>query len=511
MGGHLQQQATEENPEGCRMTGIDAAHDRARGALLGLAAGDAVGTTVEFRPPGTFEPVTDMVGGGPFGLAAGQWTDDTSMALCLAESLVERGGHDPVDQMRRYLRWWREGYFSPTGRCFDIGTTTWRQLTRFEQTGDPHDLYIDEESAANGSLMRLSPVAIRWAHDPAAVVEQAAASSRPTHAARRPVDACKLLAAMTAALIRGEPPPAVFDPGFWSQGDLHEAVAAVARGSWRGKEPPAIRGTGYCVAALEAAIWAVAGAQDFRDAILRATNLGDDADTTAAIAGQLAGAAHGASGIPAEWLGKLAMRERIESLADALHRAATGRRLLWEHDLDFHGWWADPEGRVLGGEYPGHRDDSVATRRKLELLAAAGVGTIIDLTDDDDWLTPYADHVAAVAAERGVSLERLSHPIPDQGVTTPERYDRIVAEIERALAGGRKVFVHCWGGIGRTGTVVGIWHVHRGHSPEAALERIAASRKGTIKAGRPSPENAVQIDAIREAHTRRSPSPLGPR
>jgi protein-tyrosine phosphatase len=378
------------------MTAMDAAHDRARGALLGLAAGDAVGTTVEFMAPGSFEPVTDMAGGGPFRLAAGQWTDDTSMALCLAESLVECGGHDPGDQMRRYLRWWREGYFSPTGRCFDIGTTTRHQLARFERTGEPHDPAVDQESAANGSLMRLSPVAIRWA-----------------------------------------------------------------------------------------------------------TNLGDDADTTAAIAGQLAGAMHGASGIPPEWLGKLAMRGRIESLADALHRAAAGRRLLWEHDLDFHGWWADPEGRLLGGEYPGHRDDPATTRRKLALLAAEGVGTIIDLTDDDDWLTPYADHVAAVAAEQGVSLERLSHPIPDQGVTSPEHYDRIMADIERALAGGRKVFVHCWGGIGRTGTVVGIWHVHRGHSPDAALERIAAARKGTIKAGRPSPETPVQVEAIRQAHARR--------
>jgi ADP-ribosylglycohydrolase len=301
--------------------------DRARGALLGLAAGDAVGTTVEFQAPGSFEPVSDMVGGGPFDLQPGQWTDDTSMALCLAESLVECGGHDPVDQMRRYLRWWREGYFSATGRCFDIGGTTRQQLTRFAQTGEPHDPGPDEESAANGSLMRLAPVAIRWSHDPEAVVEQAAASSLPTHPARRPVDACRVLAAMTAALIRGERTERVFDPGFWNHGHLHDAVEAVARGSWRGKEPPAIRGTGYCVAALEAAIWAVAGARDFRDAVLRATNLGDDADTTAAIAGQLAGAMHGASRIPDAWLGKLAMRDRIESLADALHRASEASRI----------------------------------------------------------------------------------------------------------------------------------------------------------------------------------------
>src|SRR5690348_11419095 len=97
--------------------------DRYRGALVGLAVGDAVGTTLEFATPGTFEPITDMVGGGPFELLPGQWTDDTSMALCLAESLLHCGGHDPRDQMQRYVRWWREGHLSSTGRCFDIGRT----------------------------------------------------------------------------------------------------------------------------------------------------------------------------------------------------------------------------------------------------------------------------------------------------------------------------------------------------------------------------------------------------
>jgi ADP-ribosylglycohydrolase len=203
--------------------------DRARGALLGLAAGDAVGTTVEFRPRGSFEPVTDMLGGGPFHLEPGQWTDDTSMALCLAESLIDRRSHDPADQMRRYVRWMNEGYFSATGRCFDIGNTTRQQLRRFERTGEPHDPSIDEQSAANGSLMRLAPVSIRWSHAPDEVVAKAAASSRPTHPAARPVDACKVLAAMTAALIRGEPWEKVSDPGFWTHGPLHPEVEAVAR------------------------------------------------------------------------------------------------------------------------------------------------------------------------------------------------------------------------------------------------------------------------------------------
>lgn len=299
------------------------AHDRAVGALLGLAVGDAVGTTVEFASPGSFEPLTDMVGGGPFGLPAGAWTDDTSMALCLAESILDCGGQDHVDQMRRYVLWRRQGYLSSTGECFDIGGTTSAQLARFERSGEAVDPHVDEDSAANGSLMRLAAVPIRWHADPATAAEQAAASSRPTHAARRPVDACRVLGALTAALIAGTAADDVLVPGFWPADDLHPEVATVARGSWQTKEPPDIRGTGYCVDALEAALWAVAGASDFRDAVLRAANLGDDADTTAAIAGQLAGARWGAKRDP----GRVACAAR-DGGADrgARHRTVPGRR-----------------------------------------------------------------------------------------------------------------------------------------------------------------------------------------
>ena len=106
--------------------------ERYKGSLLGLAAGDALGTTLEFRSPGSFEPLKDMIGGGPFRLAPGQWTDDTSMALCLAESLIECRGFDLIDQLERYVRWYREGYLSSTGGCFDIGNTIRSALVRFE-------------------------------------------------------------------------------------------------------------------------------------------------------------------------------------------------------------------------------------------------------------------------------------------------------------------------------------------------------------------------------------------
>lgn len=109
--------------------------ERYRGALLGLACGDAVGTTVEFQPRGSFEPLTDMIGGGPFRLKPGQWTDDTSMALCLAESLLNKNAFDAVDQMGRYLNWWQWGYLSSTGGCFDIGMTVSQALERYQHTG----------------------------------------------------------------------------------------------------------------------------------------------------------------------------------------------------------------------------------------------------------------------------------------------------------------------------------------------------------------------------------------
>src|SRR5580658_3419056 len=136
------------------------ATSRYRGCLLGLACGDAVGTTVEFQPRGSFPAMTDMVGGGPFELAPGQWTDDTSMALCLAESLLHCNGFDARDQMSRYANWWREGYLSSTGECFDIGITTRGALERFLITGNPFSGSPHPNTAGNGSLMRLAPVVL---------------------------------------------------------------------------------------------------------------------------------------------------------------------------------------------------------------------------------------------------------------------------------------------------------------------------------------------------------------
>jgi len=166
-------------------------NDRYRGSLVGLAVGDALGTMVEFKKPGTFDPVTDMTGGGPFGLAPGEWTDDTSMALCLGTSLLEKEGFDAADQMQRYVRWHREGYFSCRDHCFDIGNTVAAALGRFEKSGDPFAGSTDPSTAGNGSIMRLAPVVLYNAMQPAQSIHFAAESSRTTHGTVAAVEACE--------------------------------------------------------------------------------------------------------------------------------------------------------------------------------------------------------------------------------------------------------------------------------------------------------------------------------
>jgi ADP-ribosyl-[dinitrogen reductase] hydrolase len=297
---------------------------RYRGSLLGLAVGDALGTTLEFNPPGTFPPLTDMVGGGPFHLQPGEWTDDTSMALCLAESLIERQGFDPGDQLERYCRLYRNGHLSSNGRCFDIGTTVLAALRRFEQTHEPYCGSTDPMSAGNGSLMRLASVPLAYAGRPADAIERSGESSRTTHGAATAVDACRYLGGLIVGALRGASKAELLVdhyspiPGYWEAHPLAPEIAAVAAGSFKHKHPPEIRGTGYVVQSLEAALWAFHQSESFRDGCLLAVNLDDDADTTGAVYGQLAGAFYGEQGIPETWRAKVAHRPVIEAFADQL-------------------------------------------------------------------------------------------------------------------------------------------------------------------------------------------------
>ena len=298
--------------------------DRFRGCLLGLAVGDAIGMTVEFLPRGTFAPLTGMVGGGPFRLAPGQWTDDTSMALCLATSLVELGRFDLHDQMERYCQWAEEGYLSCTGWCFDIGTTVAAALRRYRANGNPEAGVSDAHSSGNGCIMRLAPVPMFFFPDESAAAHYSAASSRATHGSVECIEGTRLLGRILVRALAGASKQEVLS-GDRDLAMRSQALAAIARGDYLAKTASEIRGSGYVVECLEAALWSFAGTDSFEAAILQAANLGDDADTTAAVCGQIAGAHYGESAIPSRWLERLAWADRIRELADKLNNASRAR------------------------------------------------------------------------------------------------------------------------------------------------------------------------------------------
>lgn len=304
--------------------------DRYRGCLLGLAAGDALGTTLEFKAPGTFEPLTDMVGGGPFRLKPGQWTDDTSMALCLAESLVAKQDFDPVHQLETYCRWEDQGHLSVKGYCFDIGNATHSALARFKRNREPFCGDPSPNAAGNGSLMRLAPAPLAFARDPERAIVLAGESSRTTHAAAECVEACRYFAGLLLAALSGVPKAQLLNNSYepamahFLRAPLTGKVAHIAGGSFAVKEPPQIRGSGYVIHTLEAALWAFHSTDNFRAGALKVVNLGEDADTTGAVYGQIAGAYYGAQEIPADWADKLAMRELIEQRSAELHQMGLG-------------------------------------------------------------------------------------------------------------------------------------------------------------------------------------------
>ena len=303
--------------------------ERYHGSLLGLAIGDAMGVPLEFRKPDTFAPVMEMIGGGPFKLKPGEWTDDTSMALCLAESLSRNKEFDLKDQLSYYCDWYRNGHLSSNGTCFDIGVTIRSAIHHFEETGDPCSGLTDPRSAGNGSLMRLAPVPLAYARTPSRAIELSGESSKTTHALDVCVDACRYMGALIVGAVQGYSKEHLVSPQFspveqyWDLHPLTRDISIIANGSFREKEPPEIRGSGYVVDSLEAAMWAFARTDNFRDGCLAAVNLGDDADTTGAIYGQLAGAYYGIGSIPDQWKNTIVKRELIEQFSNELFSLST--------------------------------------------------------------------------------------------------------------------------------------------------------------------------------------------
>jgi ADP-ribosyl-[dinitrogen reductase] hydrolase len=215
------------------------------------------------------------------------------------------------------------------GTCFDIGNTVRNALDTYRMHRKPDSGSKDPDSAGNGSIMRLAPVPMYFGSDAQAAIEHSGKSSLTTHGATACVDACRYFGGLIWGALNGVPKGDLLSTKFsppgdsWSSQPLCAAIAEIAEGSFKRKKPPEIRGTGYVVKSLEAALWAFHASDDFRTGCLLAVNLGDDADTTGAVYGQLAGAFYGFEAIPESWRTKLAHKDLIIELAIKLMKGIT--------------------------------------------------------------------------------------------------------------------------------------------------------------------------------------------
>lgn len=297
--------------------------ERYQGALTGLAVGDALAAATQYRRAGSFAPVGDLLGGGPFDLPRGAWSDDTAMALCLAESLAEREHFDAPDQLARYGRWQREGHLSATGQCLGVTAAMARALAAAPWRPPPLARTQLLAQRDPEPLSRVAPVVLHAYPSVEQSIVLAAESARSTCHAPIVLDACRLLAAMLHAALAGETRARMLNPpaALFGERALHAEVAAILAHTYGANwTPPAA--DGGVLAVLDLARWCLASTANFRDGALRAVNLGGDSDVIAAVYGQLAGAHYGVSTIPPPWRKALAHADLISELSDRLLRNA---------------------------------------------------------------------------------------------------------------------------------------------------------------------------------------------
>lgn len=294
--------------------------ERFLGAILGLATGDALAAATQFRKPGSFAPIGDLLGGGPFDLPRGAWTDDTAMALCLAESLLDRSGFEASDQVQRYARWQQQGHLSATGQCIGISATVARALAAAQWRRQPFAGSHDPRQLPPDALPRVVAPVLFFFGSRADAIDQAAQQARVTAQAPDMLAACRLFAAMLHAAVSGAAREQVLAPAreIWAPSQLSPRLERLASGAFRSAKAADLDPAGDALDLLEAALWAFARAEDFRDGALAAANLGGHADTIAALYGQLAGAFHGVASIPASWRLSLARLPLLEDLSDRL-------------------------------------------------------------------------------------------------------------------------------------------------------------------------------------------------
>ncbi len=462
--------------------------DRGSAGLLGLALGDALGVPVEFsgRAEREADPVRGMRAGGPWRQEAGTFSDDTSLALCQAESIVLRG-FDPEDFGRRALAWLNEGLWTARGAVFDCGGATRRALAAIRDgTAAVRAGGRGEGDNGNGALMRILPASAWLAETPEPARFRAlAAFTAVTHGHPRAALASWLHCLVAGRLLAGLAPTEAYAEAMAEARALLPGLPAAVRresdacrrvldGALGELDARSIRGSGYVVECLEAALWCLVRSRGFADCVLAAVNLGEDADTTAAVAGGLAGLAYGRASLPAEWLAALARAPEIERLGRRLGELAA------RAESAERSYWVLP-GKLLAGPYPfaPARAEGIA---RLASLLDAGVEAFLDLTEEGEVLRglpvqPYGIELERLAASRGLAAGHVRVPIRDMSAASEDSLERALREIDGALAAGKTLYVHCLGGVGRTGTAIGSWLVERGlAAPGEAVGLLARYR-----------------------------------
>jgi len=296
--------------------------DRFRGCLVGLAVGDALGGPLEFMSAGEIVaqyggPVRDMVGGGWLHLRPGEYTDDTQMTLCIAESIVGRGAFDMADIVRRFVAWY-DSQPKDIGNITRLALTELKRGTSWQEAGRVAHQRSGGRSAGNGSIMRCAPLALyRWP-DCRRLIQDSVDSSRVTHWDDLACYSAAALNLIIAELLQGRRRSAVET----AIGRLSELAPTVAQrlAGVETKSQTDLEPTGFVLDTLEAAMWCWRHTDSFEEALVTAVNLGGDADTVGAVCGALAGADFGLSGIPSRWLEALEGATHLAHLAQELYR-----------------------------------------------------------------------------------------------------------------------------------------------------------------------------------------------
>jgi len=291
--------------------------DKIIGSLIGLAVGDALGAPYEFETP-PYKVDDNYIEGGVHNVSIGEWTDDTSMALCLAQSLIEKNGFDAKDQMDKYLSWYEDGYFSTRSECFDIGNTVARALGMYKTSHKPFSGISGYDNSGNGSLMRLSPISLYYYQDKNELIKYASQSSQTTHKSKLAIDSCIYYSQLIAGAIQGYSKEELLSNEFIDTEDMSKEVINISNGSF--KEDKTYKPTGYVIDTLETALMAFNKFQSFEEGLIHVVALGYDTDTVGAVYGQLAGAFYGYSNIPEKWTLSLMQHNIIYNIAEKIYK-----------------------------------------------------------------------------------------------------------------------------------------------------------------------------------------------